>query len=373
MKLHSLILALFGSIYCHAAIDPNPSSLTRDIFDYPLIEEPAPAHQEAPPATSPMDLDEMIRDFVLETKKIEIPGHPFACNSSFTRWKGNLLMSFRTYDLVTRATKPFGLIWLNENFEPIGEPQLFELPFKNPVLASRQQDPRLITLGDRLFMVYNNQLEDVVDREMRRMFLVEVYYDGSTFTTSEPECLRHFEGESGTRYEKNWTPFEYNNELHLAYSIIPHKILRPRMGTNACSTICSERKPFNWNWGEPRGGTQAVLDGDHYISFFHSWTDIRTVQSDQKKISHYFIGAYTFEAKPPFCLIAVSPEPIVAKDFYRPPFYKTWKPLRCVFPAGLIVDKDFIWITYGRQDHEIWIAKIDKEALLESLVPVSTE
>ena len=83
------------------------------------------------------------------------------------------------------------------------------------------------------------------------------------------------------------------------------------------------------------------------------------------------MGAYTFEAKPPFALIAVSPEPIVFKGFYEPPYYKTWKPLRCVFPAGIIVDKDFVWIAYGRQDHETWVAKIDKKQLLKSLVPVS--
>lgn len=85
------------------------------------------------------------------------------------------------------------------------------------------------------------------------------------------------------------------------------------------------------------------------------------------------MGAYTFDSKPPFSLLAVSPEPIVAKDFYQPPYYKNWKPLRCVFPAGIVLDEDYIWLSYGRQDHEVWIAKIDKKRLLNSLVPVSSE
>lgn len=82
------------------------------------------------------------------------------------------------------------------------------------------------------------------------------------------------------------------------------------------------------------------------------------------------MGAYTFKPHPPFSITAISPWPIVADDFYRPPYYKTWKPLRCVFPAGIVVDEKYVWISYGRQDHEIWIAKLDKQKLMNSLIPV---
>lgn len=371
MKLHSLLLVLLGSIHCHAVVMPNPAVFTQDFFDYHFVEDPTPLVEETMPTPPLIDFNDMIQDFVLETKKVEIPGHPFASNPSIIRWKGNLLMSFRTINPVTRSTSPFGLIWLDENYESMGTAQLFELPFKNPLLISKQQDPRLITVGERLFVIYNNQLENVTDREMRRMFLVELEFDGTTFTASEPECLLHFEGQNEKRFEKNWAPFEYNNELYLTYSIIPHKILRPIQGTNSCLTACCTNNSFKWDWGVPRGGTQAVIDGDHYIGFFHTWTDVRTVQSKNKKITHYVMGAYTFESKPPFALIAASPEPIVAENFYEPPYYKTWKPLRCVFPAGIVVDEDYIWVSYGRQDHEAWVAKIDKKALLNSLVPVS--
>jgi predicted GH43/DUF377 family glycosyl hydrolase len=157
----------------------------------------------------------------------------------------------------------------------------------------------------------------------------------------------------------------------LGHSVIPHRIFLPLSGTGSCETLHSDHAPFPWNWGVPRGGTQAIRNGDHYIAFFHSWTDVRTVQSNGKKITHYVMGAYTFDAEPPFALRAVSPEPIVAKDFYQPPYYKTWKPLRCVFPAGLVVDKEVIWVSYGRQDHECWVIKLDKKKLLGSLKPVN--
>jgi predicted GH43/DUF377 family glycosyl hydrolase len=132
----------------------------------------------------------------------------------------------------------------------------------------------------------------------------------------------------------------------------------------------STHNTFSWGWGVPRGGTQAIRDGDHYIAFFHSWADVPTVQSNGQKITHYVMGAYTFDARPPFALQAVSPEPIVAKDFYEPPYYKTWKPMRCVFPAGVVLDEESIWVSYGRQDHECWVVKMDKKKLLNSLVSV---
>ncbi len=371
MKLHHYLPMLIGTITSHAVT----AEFVQNPFDYPFvevensIEDPSPKDEKS--TSNLINLGELSQDFILETKKIEIPGHPFAFNPSIIRWKGSLLMSFRTYT-ATRSTNPFALVWLDEEFNPISTPQIFELPFNNPILASKQQDPRLIAAGDRLFVVYNNILEDVTHREIRRMYVVEMRDADGTFTATEPECLRNFEAKSEMRYEKNWVPFAYQGELLLTYSIIPHKIFRPIAGTNACETLFTTDNSFKWDWGVPRGGSQAILDGDHYLSFFHTWVDVPTVESNGKKITHYVMGAYTFDSKPPFALISASPEPIVAKDFYEPPYYRTWKPLRCIFPSGLLIDENYVWVAYGRQDHEMWIAKIDKKGLLRSLVPVSS-
>ena len=84
---------------------------------------------------------------------------------------------------------------------------------------------------------------------------------------------------------------------------------------------------------------------------------------------HYFRGAYTFSRHPPFEGTAVSPQPIVGKGFYHGPIYERyWGSVRVVFPCGFIYDENYLWVSYGRQDHELWIAKLDKKKLLESLV-----
>jgi predicted GH43/DUF377 family glycosyl hydrolase len=347
----------------------NAHANTLQFADYPyqLINEPI---DNNPPASDVIDLEDLSQDFILETKRIEFPEYPDAFNPSLIRWRGSLLMSFRIYKPHNRSTNPFGLVFLDEDFNPVGTPQVFELPFYNPVLLSKQQDPRLIPVGDRLFVVYNNLLPHITHREIRRMYMAELFFDGTTFTASEPECLSDFEGQSDMRYEKNWVPFDYQGKLLLAYSLFPHTIFHPVSGTNSCQTISSCSGKTEWDWGEPRGGTQAVRINDHYLAFFHSRLDLPTVQSNGRKMTHYFMGAYTFQAKPPFAITAISPEPIIGKDFYRPPYYKTWKPLRCVFPCGLVVDKKYVWVAYGRQDHEIWVVKFDKKKLYKSLVPV---
>jgi predicted GH43/DUF377 family glycosyl hydrolase len=82
------------------------------------------------------------------------------------------------------------------------------------------------------------------------------------------------------------------------------------------------------------------------------------------------MGAYTFSPEPPFEVTRISPSPIVGKNFYHGVTHRTWKPLRVVFPGGFVSDEKHVWIVYGRQDHEVWAAKLDKQKLLQSLIPV---
>ena len=95
-----------------------------------------------------------------------------------------------------------------------------------------------------------------------------------------------------------------------------------------------------------------------------------TLHSKGKIIPHYFMGAYTFSANPPFKITRISREPIIGKNFYHGTSYKTWKPLHVVFPGGFVESDGYIWILYGRQDHEIWVAKLDKQKLFDGLIPV---
>jgi predicted GH43/DUF377 family glycosyl hydrolase len=82
-----------------------------------------------------------------------------------------------------------------------------------------------------------------------------------------------------------------------------------------------------------------------------------------KKQWHYFMGAYTFAAKPPFEVTHISKLPIVARGFYtNSSYYK-----KVIFPGGFVVEGDYFYVAYSKDDQEMWIAKIDKEALRRTM------
>ncbi len=313
------------------------------------------------------NLEQMSQDFFLETKKIDIPGYPTAFNPSVIRWNDSILMSFRARDPLTGSAHMVGFVWLDEDFNLISEAQLLDVSEINPYLPERLQDVRLITANGELYAIYNNVIGPV-QLEIRRMFIAKLCIDGSRFYFDSNHALLNFEGEGNFLREKNWTPFEYLGNILLAYSLEPHRILQPLQGTSSCKTIANSTAGIKWDWGQLRGGTPGFREGDEYLAFFHSSKEMSSVHSGGKKISHYFLGAYFFAAEPPFNITRMSPEPIIANDFYSGPKYQTWKPLLAIFPCGYIRDNNFVWITYGKQDNEVWVVKLDKKGLMSSLI-----
>lgn len=370
------LLSIF--LFCATACPPLMSTETCPCEHDPVRDyDPCEHEHEDPKGPDPVDyssyidLEKLAQPFVLESKEIKFEAYPTAFNPTIARWKGSLLLSFRIRHPVTGSTDQIGMVWLNEDFVPQGEPVVLEVPPYPSTLPSKQQDPRLIPVGEDLYMVYNNVIKGEIRKEVRRILIAKVHFDNGKFYTDPPEMILSFEGEKEQRCEKNWTPFVYDGELYLIYSLTPHRILRYLPGTGSCETFSTTSSQISWPWGALRGGTQAYLIDGKYMSFFHSSIDMATVHSKGKNIQHYLIGAYTFSSEPPFEITSVSPEPIVGKGFYSGPEYKTWKPLRVVFADGYVYDDKYIWVVYGKQDFEMWIAKIDKKLLFDSLIPVS--
>ncbi len=314
------------------------------------------------------NLENSAQDFVLETKRLIIPGRPGAFNPSIARWHGSMVMSFRVRDPRTVLTDKIGFVHLDQAFNIISEPVLLEMRGNTSSMHAQAQDARLITVGEKLYIVYSNM--DSAPSYVRRMYVAEVKKDGESFFIEKSKRFFSFDNERPDRWEKNWVPFDYEGNLFLARTLFPHQVMHGIPETGVCKTLASTWGDIRWDWGVLRGGTPALLNGNEYLAFFHSRKDITTVHSKGQCMTHYFMGAYTFSQYWPFSLTSISPEPIVGKGFYSGPTYKTWKPLRVVFPCGYVCDEKNVWIVYGKQDHEIWVVKLDKKGLLSSLVPV---
>lgn len=322
------------------------------------------------------DIDFVETEMLKNQKQIHIPGYPFAFNPSIVRWHGRLIMSFRDlYDAClssefdSAGRSWIGLVFLDEDFTPISTPQILNLQ-GNSEVASRAEDPRLIVIGEKLYMLYSDNLDECLTKGGYRMHVAELSYDGEHFCLESIERLSDFDGENPERREKNWVPFDFHGQLQLAYSINPHKILRPIRGQGCCELISSTQQSLDWKWGELRGGTPGVqIDGDRYLAFFHSSKSIASPLPYCQPMLHYFMGAYTFSASPPFEVLEISPCPVAARSFYDGNIYTPyWRPLNVVFPGGILVDNEHVWIFFGKHDHEIWVAQFDKQKLLESLI-----
>lgn len=308
-----------------------------------------------------VDLEAMAQDYVLEVKQLKIPGHPTACNPSLIRWHNMLLLSFDAYTEGNDEPDLIGLVYLDGDFNVISEPQILNLP------RNLWQDSRLMAIDECLYLVFNGAINN---GGLRRMFVARLDWDNGKFKIDAPEALLHFPGEKVAQWERNWIPFVNCNTLFLTYSLDPHRILQPILGTQRCEEVSSTKFSSAWNWGTPKPGTAAHPDGNHYLALFHSTKVMPTLHSEGKAIQHYFMGAYTFENHPPFAITAISQNPIIGKNFYHGPEYKMIKPCRVVFPCGIVLDDHFVWVVFGRQDHEIWMAKLEKKGLYESLIPV---
>lgn len=319
-----------------------------------------------------LDLEENCHEFVLESKRIILKGYEEAFNPSIIRWNGQLLMTFRIVpNPFFTFNSQIGIVFLDEDFNPVSTPQILDTCDPRTIVPSRAEDARLIIVGEKLYIVYSDNKDDYISKGGFRVYVSELIYEDGKFFVINTDCLRDFEGSSPYLREKNWVPFEFNGMMMLAYSLNPHRILRPLLGLEKCETFSSSEASIDWNYGELRGGTPALLHEDQYLSFFHSSLKMSTEHSGGKAMLHYFMGAYTFSAVPPFEITQISQEPIIGKNFYKGEYYKPyWGSVRCIFPCGFIIEDLYIYVSYGRQDHEIWIAKLDKQALLQSLVPV---
>lgn len=335
-------------------------------FDYDI--EDVEVEKQVEEKNMGRDLLDLVDSFVLEEKQIKIPEFPTAFNPSILRWTNSVLLSFRIYDYKKKKANRIGFVWLDEELNQISKPMEIQFRTTTPGFYSKYQDPRLISWKGRLHIVFNNQLIKNVAHEVRRMNVAEVFFDGSEFYIDTIDPVLDYDLQISSRSEKNWVPFIWEDQLFLSYSLNPHRIMQ--YDPSYLKVFSQTEKKLKWDWGTLRGGSPAELVDGEYLGFFHCSKSMRTVQSSGKSIPHYFMGAYTFSNDPPFDLKKISKKPIFGKTFYQPPYYKTWKPLRVVFPGGFIHDENFIWIAYGRQDHEVWVAKLDKKLLFKSLKDV---
>lgn len=164
--------------------------------------------------------------------------------------------------------------------------------------------------------------------------------------------------------EKNWLWFFHEDKPHLVYQAWPHQVVRFSPDWTQEYIHETGTKELPWEFGTIRGGTPPALspDGKEYWTFFHSSLKL----NDQYR-RRYYMGSYAFEAKPPFRITKITPEPLLAGSSQDQ--WAERKPL-VVFPCGSELNDGEWLVTMGVNDLcSAWI-RIPHDDLVEKTVDV---
>ncbi len=304
---------------------------------------------------------------ITSIKRIELEGFPGAFNPSILKVPEGFILTFRsTPNLYFEPWLNFiGIVLLNDSFEPISVPQLLNTRSKISTTPSQSEDARIFSYKGRTYLIYNDNVDITYPKTWQRrdMFLSELLFEGGRFTLSAPIKLCYEEKYYSQWWQKNWMPFEWNKTLLLAYTVNPHEILFLNFMGGSCYRCYETWAPLDWEYGTLRGSTPPLLVDDEYLAFFHSGTVLASPLTGGDDLWHYFMGAYTFSKDPPFAITKVTPKPLVADGFYTASGCEK----RVIFPGGYALCGNTIYLAYGKDDCEIWIATIDKDALKKEL------
>ena len=128
------------------------------------------------------------------------------------------------------------------------------------------------------------------------------------------------------KIEKNWMPFEYNNELYIQYSFSPHTILHCNTETGECKKIYNSFFPIKKEIG---GGAPSILivwkDKSYYLGVAHYR-------------SPYINFFYLFRSEPPFDIIAIAERFSVSTNS------------NIEFCSGLIIEENIVTVSIGIND-----------------------
>lgn len=168
----------------------------------------------------------------------------------------------------------------------------------------------------------------------------------------------------GKTHEKNWIWFNHAGAWHCQYSINPGDVFKVDGAGNPIESWQTKEARHEWTTGLPlRGGTPPILlqDTSEYLAFFH------TAIPWQKPKRRYFMGAYTFDAFPPFALRRITPTPLLVGSEHD--FRALGGPL-VIFPGGATFDGEMWTVAFGVNDEACGWIRIPHSDIDDRLSPV---
>jgi predicted GH43/DUF377 family glycosyl hydrolase len=302
-----------------------------------------------------------------------------AYNASMVQNDQDFLMAFRVDTRLGDANGPMtqqvAIMGLDPNLTPYGPHSVLNTPHEPGALPSAE-DPRIIVLKGVPYVLYNAAVTTGVSPG-RRMYIGRIAVDQSgghtAYSLAHAKEILLAKPGVGQRTEKNWTPFIYNDALHIIHKTNPPLVFRVDLDTlldpdadfAVAHYVSRSDSVVDFPFGEMRGGSQAIFSPelDQYIAIFHTR---RSADFGYGRQMYYMMGAYTFDKEPPFAIRRMTREPIATPEAADAGMGAT----RIIFPQGLVDDGNRFLVSCGRNDASIQVLTFDKQALFDHLLPV---
>lgn len=297
---------------------------------------------------------------IATTQKIEIDQFPDAFNPSLLPFKEGFLLTFHTIpDKHNPRIAHLGIVQLDHQFIPINQPQLLTLRLIGGKVPHQVENAHLFSYQERIFISCLDNHEDFSEK---KLFYLAELFEGreGRFTLSIPLKLHYTPTSFAPTSIKSWVPFEWEEELFFSHTTSPHEILYVNRITGVCYHSHDTWPCFKWQWGIPQGATPALkINSEKYLSFFYS-TPFTSCEAKREKIGEWeeCVGAYTFAAHPPFQITEITSTPL---------------PEMMSFLGSFVIEEEVLYLPYSRHGSEIWIATVNKQALLQGLKIVTLE
>lgn len=299
--------------------------------------------------------------------------HTYYFNPSLMEWNGKRYLVARKfwmdYEHWWDYRSKVSIMELYEG-DRLGPEKIMQYPLR--ALNESVEDPRVSMFGGRpavaacAWMVPTKDIKDhskiVIHQSLFRLGddfnsteILDVPYGGNSTRIDE-----------GFSAEKNWLWFDHEGLHYMIYQAEPHTVCR--VVNDGFWKVTEEYRTHNpswWTLGTIRGGTPPVRHGDFYYTFYHS-------SMPWKRVPHYgvrrvyYMGAYKFEAKPPFRIVAAT---------QRPLFKGTWnEPMQpgvpaVVYPNGALRDSAGWLISVGVNDCGCGLIRLPDTSLEPLLQP----
>lgn len=287
---------------------------------------------------------------------------PHNYNNGLFSFGGELIMCYRRH--LENAFSEIAICEIDrETLLPLPKSRQFALDIPKEFENEDHEDARIFWHGEDIYVSYTMWRRATLNGRWLYMPRIDVAVFDAEWQFKHKFTPKA--GGNGKIAEKNWTFFSHDDTLYFVYDFLPFHQVFKILKNEKCELI-GETKGIQWNYGTIRGSTppQRISDTE-YLSFFHS----RKRDEAAPFKNRYYAGAYCFEAKEPFRITRYTEEPVFAGSESN----QQWDTdLACVFPCGLVIDRETALVSMGSNDMECAIGRVNIPQLLETMTQHDT-